>query len=98
MGKKPETIFSEKFYKAFSDRFGSKGFIENIQQVGKVGTPDYLGVISGMFIAFELKVDGGKIAPLQLIKLAQFKKAGGLAYIVTPQNYIEILDELEAML
>jgi hypothetical protein len=94
MAKKPETIFSEKFYQAFNKMFGSNGRIENIQQVGKVGTPDYIGVVGGRFVAFELKVDGGVIAPLQVVKLMEFKKAGGLAYIVYPHTMKIVLDEI----
>lgn len=95
MAKKPETIFGEKFDKAFKKKFGAKGFLENIQQVGKIGTPDRMGTVRGRGLAVELKVEGGVIAPLQLLKLMEFKKAGGLSYIVYPYTMDRVLDDIE---
>lgn len=95
MSKKPETVFSEKFYKAFNKRFGTKGFIENIQQVGKIGTPDYLGVLRGRAVAFELKVGNNKPSKLQAYKLGMWAQASGLCYIVHPDNMDDVLNDVD---
>jgi len=95
MSKKPETIFAELIDKELKKVFGKNIWVENIQQVGKRGTPDRLICLNGHFIAFELKVEGGVVDPLQSIKLMQIRKAGGIAYIVSPQTWGAIFDFLK---
>ena len=97
MSKKPETIFAEKIDKQLKKTFGKKVWVENIQQVGKIGTPDRLICLNGTFVALELKTDDGVIAPLQLLKLLEIKQAGGEGFIVTPLTWNLILDKLKAI-
>ena len=94
MSKKPETIFAEMVDKDLKKVFGKDVWVENIQQVGKRGTPDRLICLCGDFIALELKVDGGTSAMLQLIKLKEIIRAGGKGYIVYPHTWHNLLSEL----
>lgn len=68
-------------------------------QAGSVrGTPDVIGVINGVPFAWELKRSKFINAdPLQRWELRRFKKAGGLARTVTPANFEECFQELEAI-
>ena len=96
MAKKPETIFGEKVDKDLRKTFGKDVWVENIQQVGKRGTPDRLICIRGNFVGLELKVEHGVVDPLQIIKLLEIRKAGGGAYIAYPHTWNIVLDELIA--
>ena len=94
MPKKPETIFGEKVDADLRKAFGSDVWVENIQQVGKRGTPDRLICLNGTFIALELKVEGGETDLLQLVKLKEIIKAGGKAYVVYPHTWNIVKKEL----
>lgn len=94
MAKKPETKFAEQVDKDLKESFGCHVWVENIQQVGKRGTPDRLICLYGDFIALELKIEGGEASMLQLIKLKEIIKAGGKGYIVYPYTWKILLDKL----
>lgn len=51
------------------------------------GTPDILACVNGYFIAIEVKAQTGHASPLQLVKIAQIRKAGGFAYVVYPSGW-----------
>ena len=91
MAKKPETAFAEKVDADLKNTFGADIWIENIQQVGKSGTPDRLICLKGAFIALELKTDKGTASKIQLLKLNRLRIAGGRGFIVTPTNWQKIL-------
>ena len=95
MAKKPETKFIEKLDAQLKHVFGKGIWLENIHQVGKSGTPDRLLCINGFFVALEVKTDEGEPSKIQLLKLAKIKRAGGKAYIVTPSNWITVIEELK---
>ena len=95
MAKKPETIFAEKFDAAIKRRFGDDCTNENIQQVGIVGTADRVICVRGKSIRAELKVDNGVVAPIQLVKLLEHKRAGGLSYVVYPYTMDQVLDDID---
>lgn len=97
MSKKPETIFAEKVDKDLREAFGSDIFIENIQQVGKVGTPDRLICLSGLFLALELKVEKGLPSKAQLLKLAKIQRAGGYSAVAFPSTWPLVLDEIKSI-
>jgi hypothetical protein len=97
MSKKPETIFAEKIDKQLRKAFGKKVWVENIQQVGKIGTPDRLICLNGTFVALELKTNLGITAPIQLLKLLEIKKAGGEAFVVTPLTWSIVFEKLKAI-
>jgi len=87
MSKKEETKFGEWIDHDLRKLFGQDIWIENIQQVGKRGTPDRLICLKGHFVAIELKTDTGIIEPLQVRKLLKINKAGGLGVVVSPTNW-----------
>ena len=95
MSKKPETVFAEKVDRSLNFFFGDKCFNENIQQVTKIGTPDRLLCINGKFVALELKTSVGKPSKVQLLKLQKIRRAGGLAYLVTPDNFVTVMYDIQ---
>jgi len=97
VSKKPETIFAEQVDADLKAAFGSSVWVENIQQVGKRGTPDRLICLKGKFIALELKVEGGTSAMLQLVKLREIVTAGGMGFIVYPYTWSLVLDKLRTV-
>ena len=88
MSKKLETIFKEKVKKELAKIPNS--FFEKIQQVTIRGTPDFLGCIDGRMIAIELKKSlKEKPDALQEYKLSQIAQAGGIGFVMTPENFKE---------
>lgn len=51
------------------------------------GTPDILACINGYFLAIEVKAQTGKPSKLQLVKIDQIRKAGGLGYVAYPSGW-----------
>ena len=78
------TEFPAAWFKKISDRFQS-------------GIPDILGCLNGYFFAIELKVPGGRIAPLQEHELEKIRKAGGSAIVAysieNVRGYLQALNE-----
>ena len=95
MTRKPESIFADRVIADLKKYFGTDIQINNIQQVGINGTPDYLICLKGRFIALELKIDSGRVSPLQVKKLIDIKKSGGHSYIVYPKNWSKVFKELK---
>ena len=50
---------------------------------GVAGIPDIIACVGGRFVAFEVKVPGGKLTKLQEITLQKIRDAKGQAYMVT---------------
>ena len=84
MGRKPETELKDKVLKDLR-RLGA--YAVKIQQVSINGTADILACLNGRFIALELKSAEGKVSPIQTYNIKNVKKSGGLAYIVTPEDW-----------
>ncbi len=60
------------------------------------GEPDIIGTYKGRFVAFEIKQGAYKATPLQLYKIEQIKKSGGLAMVVyTLDQVVEVLDKID---
>lgn len=95
MAKKDETIFAEKVDAQLKAFFGKDIEIFNIQQVTKIGDPDRLICLKGLFLALEFKDEGGVTASIQLVKLIKVKRAKGLAYRVYPSNWEKTFKELK---
>jgi len=65
-------------------------------QFGTAGIPDIICCINGKFVAFEVKVPGGKLTPLQEITIQRIKAAKGKAFKVTSIEEVKtILETLE---
>ena len=63
---------------------------------GVAGIPDIIACVGGRFVAFEVKVPGGKLTKLQEITLQKIRDAKGQAFKVTSVAEVAaILEELE---
>jgi hypothetical protein len=78
------------------DLLGEDCWHEKIQQVALRGTPDILLCLCGFFVALELKVEA-KLEALQVYKLEKIKKAGGIAWEVTPDSWPKQFRELKKL-
>lgn len=87
----PETRFKNKL-KPYLEEI-PKSYFEKIQQVSIRGTPDILGVVNGVAVALELKVDA-PLEALQAHKLSKWRDAGAFVRVVTPETYREVIEEL----
>ena len=91
--KKPETKFKEKILSRLKELPNS--WVVKVQQVALRGTPDILLCLKGHFVAIELKTEDGELDALQTYNIEQIVKAGGSAYVMTPDNCFGILLELK---
>ena len=55
------------------------------------GEPDIVGVYNGKFYAFELKQGKYQATELQLYKLEQIRKAGGIAEVIRDLDQLRII-------
>lgn len=53
---------------------------------GRAGIPDFVVCVSGTFVAFEAKGEGGKTTALQDRELQRINDAGGIALVVTHKH------------
>jgi len=58
-----------------------------------LGLPDIIGLVNGRFIAIELKTKS-KLRKNQAHTLKLIEKAGGLVFVMTPENEREILTRI----
>ena len=64
---------------------------------GTAGIPDIIACFHGRFLAFEVKVPGGKLTKLQELTIQKINNAKGHAYKVTSAaDVAAILEQLEA--
>lgn len=62
------------------------------------GTPDILACVNGYFLAIEVKAQTGKPSELQLVKIADIRKAGGFAYVAYPSGWNRLKDVIDGLL
>lgn len=63
---------------------------------GAKGAPDIIACINGKFVAFELKVEDGVIAPSQRIHEKNIRKSGGYHfYPRSLEEFIKIVREVQ---
>lgn len=100
MAKKPETIFKERVQKDLKREI-KNGWFFKVQQRSLRGIPDVIGCVKGKFVAMELKVPRTKTQvkadPLQEWVLSKIILANGIAMVVTPMNWQEVLTRLKAL-
>ena len=98
---KPETTFKIKVMKDLAELGKTVPiYFEKIQSVSVRGIPDIIACFQGRFIAMELKRSSAKPRKdevLQNYKLDKIKKAGGLSFVVTPELWPTILEELKSL-
>jgi len=93
--KQPETLFKEKVLSKL--RTIPNIYVLKVQMVATRGVPDILMCHRGQFIAWELKVGKNKPDQLQAFTLDRINKAGGMALVVTPENFAEEFRWLETL-
>lgn len=87
----------QKIQKKIIDYLKSKGaYVEKAVLMTTSGAPDIRVCYKGKFIAFEVKKPGGKLTPLQEVKLQKIREAGGVAEKVESlQEVKNIIENLE---
>lgn len=61
--------------------------------VQRKGVPDLLVCCNGRFLGIELKASNGKASDLQLWNVRKINEAGGIAFVLYPDNF-DYLKEL----
>ena len=80
-----------KDHKGYCVKYHGNYYSEN-------GTPDIMACINGYFLAIEVKAPEGKPSELQLAKIAEIRKAGGLAYVAYPSGWGKLKDVIDGLL
>ena len=62
------------------------------------GTPDILACVNGYFLGIEVKADSGKPSELQLVKIADIRKAGGFWFVAYPTGWKKLKDIIDGLL
>lgn len=92
--KKPETKFKERVLHDLASLQNS--WFTKIQQVGIRGTPDIIGVISGVFVAIELKASKrSKHDMLQEYNITSIVRSGGVGVVVYPETWAATYADLQ---
>jgi hypothetical protein len=84
---KPESVFRAKVRKFLKTL--SHTVVFSVQQISLNGTPDMLLCVHGKFVALELKSRGGRVTPLQQLKLDEVRRARGVSIVADPDNWEE---------
>ena len=85
---------TEKKLQSLFVQFLNDNWIYHIKTIvcSRAGVPDIIACIGGKFVAFELKGTDGRASELQKWNGEKIKLSGGKFYIVTPDNYREVID------
>jgi hypothetical protein len=78
-----EKTLQTKFLKWLKEK---KIYYIKTMVVSKAGCPDVIALISGQFVAFEIKGTGGKLSALQVYNADKIKMSGGAWFEVNPKN------------
>jgi len=82
----PETKYKSQV-KRFLDDNNIYHFPYSPGMFGKAGIPDTIICHKGLFIAVEFKADGGKLAPIQKVKIDEINREGGIAFTLYPAAF-----------
>lgn len=94
MSQKPETKFRTNQVRPFLKSLKNTAFFP-IQQLAIVGDPDFILCCFGIFVALELKSEGGEPRPLQEHKLNEVTRCHGISIVATPENWSEVKNKLQ---
>lgn len=92
--QKPETKFKTRI-RPLLNAIPSSWWVK-AQFIAIRGIPDFIGCINGYFVALELKVDDRE-SKLQGWVLDRIKRAGGVAFVVTPENWPDVFHQLKGI-
>ncbi len=79
----------QKDCKILIERMGGYVIKVHVSAFQSQGEPDLVCCYKGLFVAFELKIDGNKPSPLQNERMEDIRKAGGIAKPIYNINEIE---------
>jgi hypothetical protein len=89
-----ESAIQTAVIKKIKEKYGCNAKVYKIHDLCTVGIPDLLICLFGRFIAIELKKDSScKATEKQMYELAQIRKAGGLAGVMSSVD--EVMMHLE---
>lgn len=92
-----EKIYENKIKRYLKDR-GCYCVKYHGNKFSTSGTPDVLACVNGHFLGIEVKADTGKPSELQLVKIADIRKAGGFAYVAYPTGWKKLKDIIDGLL
>ena len=92
----PEKRFENKI-KDMLDEHGAWWVKYFANRNTKSGIPDILACVNGEFLAIEVKSDTGHPSELQLHHVDNIRNAGGLAFIVYPSGFDQLLNIVERL-
>ena len=64
----------------------------------KAGVPDILACVNGCFVGIEVKSSTGKPSELQIYNVKKIIESGGIAVIVSPEQFGELKDLIVALI
>jgi hypothetical protein len=92
----PEKRFENKI-KAMLDEHGAWYVKYFSNRNTRSGIPDILACVNGEFLGIEVKSDSGNPTDLQLHHIEKIRKAGGLAFVVYPSGFDQLLNIVERL-
>lgn len=97
MGNQPEGKVSKKIIDAVNAR-GAYCWKVHGNEFTPAGTPDIVGPYRGFFVAFETKMPGNTLSPIQEYRIGKLREAG--AFVVAPcftvAQALELIDALDS--
>ena len=93
---KPESRLQRRIQGALAASFpGCFTLKYHVSEFNRAGTPDLICCIHGYFFAFEVKLPGEDVTPLQAFTLDAIRRAGGFAVVVSsPEQAVARVQEL----
>lgn len=91
-----EKVFENKI-KTYLKSIGAYFIKTHGDRFSRVGTPDIIACVDGIFIAIEVKAATGKPSELQIHHIEEIKKAGGLGYILYPRDFEKFKNDMELL-
>ena len=94
MSKKPESKRQRRIRLAIQSRYGKDVFLYKVHgnEYQPGGLPDLIGVVYGYFFGLEVKEPEGSVSAVQLKRIEQIHRAGGIAgVVVTKEDVFEHL-------
>lgn len=89
-----ESSFQNKIKKHLEEQ-GAYVLKYNASGISRVGVPDLISCINGIFVGIEVKVGNNKPTELQLYNLQLIEKAKGISMVIYPKDFEEFKQTIE---